>query len=265
MNLRNDRMNLRRSSRFLAAALVGMGAAGLCACGDQGSGGMGSDALALMAPGDATGYAQYSVIAEGGLNCRAAAGTGSSIIFEAMPVGTALDVVVTDSGDAEIDKDESARTWIRVNPRGDVDHNTCWVLADDRFIRPQTRLEGIVEGDLTCRLQSRTIENYLRLTSRFVTVYVCKDETDSPNAKLHYFAFARGEGDRPSLVLHAPVASAFRDGELVFTNGDYAYRFEIPSSGFQGVAKLRVEKSGVVIDTQPLYRIQAADPYDMFD
>lgn len=265
MSPKDVRVAVQNLARLLATGVVGLSVAGLFACSDHVSEGSGSDVLALMSPRDATGYAQYRVIADGGLNCRAGAGIDSLIIFEAMPIGTALDVVVDESGDAMIEKDRHERMWIEVHPRGQADHDTCWVLADDRYLSPQTRLEGIPEGDLTCRLQSGSVESYLRLTSRFVTAYVCKDKTANKDAELHIFAFARREDSRPSLVLHVPLNSAFRDGELVFTNGNDVYRFEIPSSGFQGVAKLRVEKNGSVSNTQPLYRIQAADPYDMFD
>lgn len=68
------------------------------------------------------------------INCRDQAGTSSPVVFELKP-GSVVDVV------SKTTKSANGYLWLEVNPRGDVDHNTCWLAADDRFLTPANHID----------------------------------------------------------------------------------------------------------------------------
>lgn len=76
-------------------------------------------------------YAANVLTVKTPLNCREFASTSAPIVFEAMPAGTVLDVVHESEFMVAWAHDA---WWVRVNPRGDTDHNECWVSARKSFV-----------------------------------------------------------------------------------------------------------------------------------
>ena len=77
----------------------------------------------------------YTTLAKPFLNCRAQAGTSRPVVFE-LRAGSVLDVVSKTTVNA------NGFVWIQVNPRGDSDHNDCWVAADDRYLKPSNSIDA---------------------------------------------------------------------------------------------------------------------------
>ena len=78
------------------------------------------------------------------LNCRENPTVRSQVIFELR------NPLAVDS-EFETARDELGRLWMKVNPRGDIDHNLCWVIAEDRYLSPITQFQPPIymEGDTT--------------------------------------------------------------------------------------------------------------------
>ena len=123
------------SARALALTL-GAGLALASGCGAQSRSADELPSLPLAAYGDAALAATkiWKVKADV-LNCREKAGIGGAVVFE-LSKGSVVDVVDA----TKVKKD--GYTWIHVNPRGDIDHNTCYLAADDRFLTPANGIDS---------------------------------------------------------------------------------------------------------------------------
>jgi hypothetical protein len=121
-------------SAFSAISLVAMSAL-LSACGP----GRSADEVAAL-PQAAYGNAALAAtkiwkVKADVLNCRAAPGTAAGVVFD-LRKGSVVDVV-----DATRTQ-KNGFTWIHVNPRGDIDHNNCYLAADDRFLTPANGIDA---------------------------------------------------------------------------------------------------------------------------
>jgi hypothetical protein len=127
-------------------ALLSASTLGLVSCGGSGLSAdetTTSDLQAAFRPSVLASTKVWQVTASV-LNCRASASTAAPVVFElrrGLVVDTVLGAPTVSAG---------GFTWLKVNPRGDLDHNDCYVAADDRFLTPATRIvaENYLESDL---------------------------------------------------------------------------------------------------------------------
>ena len=182
----------------------------------------------------------WEVTADPALNCREGAGTQNQVIFE-LRKGIILDSVKDVDGSTITDKDRNGNLWIKVNPRGDTDHNDCYIFADSRYVKPMTRLQSSaeIEGDVTCPITVRTSELLASLQTKSRRIYVC--QTFSPDGShLHYLAYDKNSTDTqsPSLYLFSPIQEAFTAEGFVFKNEGYSYVIPFPEENT--LSKLKV-------------------------
>ncbi|HYX37681.1 MAG TPA: hypothetical protein VE954_31655 [Oligoflexus sp.] len=95
----------------------------------------GSEPFATLNLATITATQVYTTTAKPWLNCRVAPGTMQTVVFE-LTAGSVVDVVSTTT------KPANGLIWLEVNPRGDVDHNTCWLAADDRDLKPSDEIDA---------------------------------------------------------------------------------------------------------------------------
>jgi hypothetical protein len=91
-----------------------------------------ANVAAAFSPSVLNNTKTWKVIATS-LNCRVSAGTASPVVFD-LKKGSIVDVIPGAARPVA-----NGFTWIQVNPRGDIDHNTCFVAADDRFLTAATK------------------------------------------------------------------------------------------------------------------------------
>ena len=117
-------MNLSNALALCSAAAISLLTG--CGAGSRSADEQPSEPLAAYSDAKLAATSIWKVKASV-LNCRKTPGVASAVIFE-LKTGSVVDVVDA----SKVKKD--GYTWIHVNPRGDIDHNTCFVSADDRFL-----------------------------------------------------------------------------------------------------------------------------------
>ncbi len=203
----------------------------------------------------------WQVTATGGLNCRTDAGTQFPSVYGAMNIGTLLDGMSSKPGVFDSKLDNHGRLWMHVVPRSNVEHTPCYVLAEDRYVKPFITEVGPlskIEGDLSCQVEIPRSETYAYLETNNNRIYLC-----SYGPKLIYLSYDKGSSrGTPSLKLVADLSDAIDSAtldtatEARFQNGAYTYSVSFPRSSSYPVANLSVTQSGVefpiILDTPAL-------------
>ncbi len=203
----------------------------------------------------------WQVTATGGLNCRTDAGTQFPSVYGALNVGTLLDGMSSKPGIFDSKLDNRGRLWMHVVPRSNVEHTPCYVLAEDRYVKPFVTEIGPlskIEGDLSCQVEIPRSETYAFIETKHNRIYLC-----SYGPKLIYLSYDKGSSrGQPALKIAADLSEAIDSAtldtatEARFENGAFTYSVSFPRSSVYPVANLLVTQSGVefpiILDTPAL-------------